>query len=314
MVNQLFLHVAIVIVGLFIIVKSADYVVYGVERYSRRLGLSGSVTGLIIISIAASMPEIFSALNGMFAGSSDVLFGSLIGNNFVHMGLLIGLIILFSRTINLEYSALQKSLLWIGALFLVPFVLMADGRLSRFDGFLLLTGYITYLVMMWRQEKASGGMKKHVPFKHIWKDGLVFIVALGALLLGARLLVFSSLQAAHILNIPPFLVAITIIGVGGAIDDFAIGLQSVRSGKGTIGVGDAIGSVMNEFLLFFGVVGIIKPLDVPIGQLWLGAVFLVVATMTTLTLLRYGKIRRWHGIILISLYFIYLGIEIGKAF
>jgi uncharacterized membrane protein YphA (DoxX/SURF4 family) len=75
----------------------------------------------------------------------------------------------------------------------LPFLLILDGVLSRIDAVILVVIYLAYLVMVWRKEGQLGKMKKDVKLKRIYVDGIIFIIALSALLLSARWLVFSSI-------------------------------------------------------------------------------------------------------------------------
>lgn len=312
MIIPIIVNSVAIIVALFIILKSADYLIYGVREYSNKIGLTGSASGFIIVSMAGSMTEIFSAVSGLFSGSEGVVFGTIIGNNLVHFAVLMGLVFFFSRDISLENPVLENSLWLVSILFFLPFILMVDGYLGRIDGVILLTGFIFFIGKIWYDEK-SEGIKENLKLKEIWKESTIFVLALIGVLIGARLLVVSSLQLSIIMRIPAYLVSLIVIGFGATIDDFSVVLGSLLGGEEEIGMGDAIGSAMNELLLFFGLVGIIKPISIPINDIWIGATFLIGVVAISLFLLYTKKAKRWHGIGLMMIYVIYLVIEISKA-
>ena len=312
--NPVVFSVIIIIASLFIILKAADLLVYGVADYARRLGLSDSVSGLVIVSMAASLPEILASLTGLVSADPGVFFGTILGNNLVHMGLLVGFIALLAgrAKISFESRLLKKSSLVLWFLLMLPFVLMSDGRLSRADGLVLLFAFAFYLVRVWRMEGSLGKIKKNVKFKHIWRDMFIFCGSLVAILLAVRLLVFGAVNIAHELGIPSYFIALTIIGVGGTIDDFAISFRSVLRKHEAIGVGDAVGSVVNEFLLFFGLVGLFYPVDVPFGSLLNAVIFLVIGITVTLYLVHRGRVNWKHGVLLLLIYSLFIGIEVWK--
>ena len=53
----LIFHAFIILASLAIIVKAADYLVNGITHYSEKLGLSDYITGMIVVAMAASVPE-----------------------------------------------------------------------------------------------------------------------------------------------------------------------------------------------------------------------------------------------------------------
>ena len=314
--NPIIFSVIVIIASLFIILKAADLLVEGVSGYAHKLGLSDSISGLVIVSLAASMPEILASLTGLISADPGVFFGTVLGNNLVHMGLLVGCIALFAgrAKISFESKLLEKSSLLIWFLLMLPFLLMSDGRLSRTDGLLLLFAFAFYIIRIWKIEGSFGKIKKNVKFKHIWRDMFIFCGSLVAILLAVRLLVFGAINIAHELGIPSYFIALTIIGVGGTIDDFAISFRSILKKRAAIGVGDAVGSVVNEFLLFFGLVGLIYPIDVPFNSLLNAIVFLIIGTTITLYLVKKGKVNWKHGILLLLVYASFLAIEIWKFY
>ena len=314
--NPIIFSSIVIIVSLFIILKAADLLVTGVSDYARKLGLSDSLSGLIIVSLAASMPEILASLTGLVSADPGVFFGTVLGNNLVHMGLLVGAIALFAgrAKISFESKLLEKSTLLIWFLLMLPFVLMSDGRLSRADGLVLLFAFAFYIIRIWRMEGSFGKIKRNVEFRHIWRDMFVFCGSLVAILLAVRLLVFGAVNIAHVLGIPSYFIALTIIGVGGTIDDFAISFRSIWRKHAAIGVGDAVGSVVNEFLLFFGLVGLIYPVDVPFNSLLNAVIFLVIGITITLYLVKKGKVNWKHGLLLLLVYAAFISIEIWKFY
>ncbi len=300
----------VLLASFYILFKSADLIVYGISDYARRLGLSDAIIGLVVVAMAASAPEIISSLTGFLTGQEGVGFGTILGSNMVHVGFALGLLCLLGRKVKLEPNIFTKQRLLMWALLMLPFVLALDGQLSRVDGVLLLTGFCLYLARLWQVEGTLGHIRKNVQLRTVWKDAVIFMLALAALLLAGRWLVFSSVQIANYFNIPAYFIALTVIGIGTTIPDFAVEIKSLRKQHTSIGLGDLLGSLMIELLLFFGIVSLIRPIQVNILQVMNALIFLS-GLITIMMFLLKRKALTWkHGIFFLCCYLAFLLVEI----
>jgi len=302
----------VLLASFYILFKSADFLVIGISSYARRLGLSDALIGLVVVAMAASAPEIISALTGFLTGQEGVGFGTILGSNMVHVGFALGLLLLIGKKIKLEPNIFTKQRIMMWIILMLPFLLALDGELSRVDGAVMIGAFVFYLIRLWKIEGAAGRIKKEVKFKHIWTDALIFMLALAALILGGRWLVFSSVQIAAYLNIPAYFIALTVIGVGTTIPDFAVEIKSLFKKHASIGLGDLMGSLMIELLLFFGLVAIFMPIKVNLFQALNAIIFLALGITLIMFWMNKKELTWKHGLTFIGLYLIFLAIEIYK--
>ncbi|MEM4253766.1 MAG: sodium:calcium antiporter [Candidatus Woesearchaeota archaeon] len=302
----------IVVASLFLMFKAADLLVEGISGYAKKLGLSDAIIGLVVVAMAASSPEIISSVTGFLSGGSDVGFGAILGSNMVHVGFALGILALAGRKMPIETGLFSRQKLMMWAALMLPLLLALDGELSRVDGILLLAVFGLYLANLWRLEGAKGKMKKNVRLRRLWRDAFIFIGCLAAVLLAGRWLVFSSVTIARELGIPPYFIALTVIGIGTTIPDIAVELRSVFRAHAAIGLGDLLGSLMIEFLLFFGVMSLISPLKVSVPTVINALVFLTLGITTLMWIMR-GKYLTWkHGLLFLGYFIAFLAIEIWK--
>lgn len=302
----------VLIASLYILLKSADYIVLSIGNYAKRLGLSNAIIGLVVVAMAASAPEIISSLTGFLSSGESVGFGSILGANMVHVGFALGILCLVGRKVKLEPNIFTKRRLLMWAFLMLPFILALDGQLSRPDGAILIIAFCTYFGILWKLEGTLGKIKKEVKIKHIWKDALVFLFAFTALMLSGRWLVESSVRISHELGIPAYFIALTIIGIGTTIPDIAIELKSVFSKREGIGLGDLLGSLVIELLLFFGILALVKPIDVNLGLVLNAFIFLVLLISAMIFFLNKKELTWKHGAFFMGGYFLFLLIEIYK--
>ncbi|PIN76325.1 hypothetical protein COV18_00230 [Candidatus Woesearchaeota archaeon CG10_big_fil_rev_8_21_14_0_10_37_12] len=310
--HPLVFNTIVLIASLYILFKSADYIIYGISRYAKKLGLSDAIIGLVVIAMAASSPEIISSLTGFLSGQESVGFGAIIGSNMVHAALALGLLCIIGKKIKLEPNIFtkQRFLMWIALM--LPFVLAADGLLSRSDGIILIGAFIAYLSKLWYIEGTLGKIKKNVHIKHLWKDALIFLIALTALLLAGRWLVFSSVQIANYFNVPAYFVALTVIGVGATIPDLSVELKSLFKKHASIGLGDLLGSLIIELLLFFGILALFKPIVINISQVLFSMSMLAISITVIMYWMNKKELTWKHGLVLMGIYAVFISVEIYK--
>ncbi len=304
---EVILLLLIIAASLAILLKSADHIILGISKYAKILGLSDALIGLLVVSMAASLPEVISSISGLIAGNIEVAAGALIGTNMVHLALVVGVLSLVGKKMNLSCEVLEDSKLLIFGLFILPFIVMSDGVLSRPDGLLLLGSFIIYVVFLWEKEGTLGKIKKNVKLEKIWKEVLIFAGGLVALLIAGRVLVYGVVNLSAALQISTYFITLIIIGIGSALPDFVVGLQSVFRKHQEIGIGDFIGSTMLQFLLYLGVVALIHPLTIDFKNTILAAIFLITSMGVLLLFLNKKEITWKHGLILIGIYLLFIG-------
>lgn len=308
--HPMLFHIFIIAASLIVVIRASDLLVYGVTNYSKKLGLSDYIIGLIVVSIGASVPELISSIMGSILADSGIVLGTIIGSNVMGMTFVIGILAMVGKKIKVNYKLLHETEYLVTALCALPFLLLMNGILSRLDGIILIAAFMVYLIILWKKEGKMGRLKKDVKVKKIWYHSLVFVGSLMALLLSARWLVFSSSALSSMLNIPSYFLGLTVIAVGGSMPDITVSIRAILSGHQDVAFGDVLGSVVTKFTLFLGILALINPLTINPWYVINGAVF-GVGTVTLTYLMSKDKILSWkEGTILFSLYFLFLGIEI----
>ncbi|MBD3248689.1 hypothetical protein GF336_01470 [Candidatus Woesearchaeota archaeon] len=302
----LLFHILIIIASLVLLILAADKALDGIVNYARKLGLSGYLIGLIVISIGASMPELVSSLMGSFEGDAGVIFGTILGSNISGIALVVGASALFAKKLDLDPHVLERTEVMTFFMVLLPFILILDGVLGRIDAAVMILVYLVYIYMVWRKEGQMGGIKKDVKLERIYLDGIIFALALAVILLSGRYLVYSSIRVSSILEIPSYLVSLVIIGLGTSMPDLTVSIRSLMKGEKGIGIGNSLGSIVVKSLLFLGILALLNPIIV---DPWTIA-FAEFALLLSIGLIFYftsKKMLTWkHGLILIGVYLVFI--------
>jgi cation:H+ antiporter len=309
--DPLLTNIAFLLLSLVFIFWAADLVVLGISGYAKRLGMSDFLSGTLVVALAASMPEIVSSVTALFAGKQDMLFGTILGTNMVHVALVTGLVAIIGKKVKVESTALARILIPLWFALMLPLVLiLVRGGLGRVEGAVLLLIFAVYVVWIWRQES---GMLHPAKLKHLWRNAAIFLGALIVILITGNTLVSSSIVLSFLLGIPTYFLALTVVGVGGALPDLALAIRSLRQGHQEIGVGDALGSLAIEFLLFFGLVGVLSPVKIPAAESWTTIMFLAVGITILFLAVRKKELTWKTGVVLVSLFALYIVVETLRA-
>jgi len=306
----LIFNLGVIAIFFIILVKSANLLVIGIDKYAKKEGLSDYLVGLLIVSLTASTPEFVSSLTGLVKGDSGIIFGTILGSNIAGITLVLGVLALVGRNLKLENKILKRMEVLLFFMIMLPFFLGADGLLSRLDGLALVLAYFGYATMLWVREKETGHMKKNVKVKLIWKESFIFIGALAVLFISSMLLVDSSIKVANILNIPTFVMAVVVLGIAASLPDLFVGVKALLEGDAGVGIGNSLGSMVVKALLFLGVIALMQPLVLDINQLWI-SIFVTILSLGIVMYLSEKGMMNWkHGLMLLLVYILYLTMEL----
>lgn len=137
---------------------------------------------------------------------------------------------------------------------------------------------------------------------------IVFIISLAVLILGADWLLESAQKIGLKLGLSPFVVGVTIIGVGTSLPELISSLVATFNGLSGFAVDNAVGSNIANILLVVGLATLFaKKLQVSKDLINLDLPLLAISTTIFLLVAMDGNINFFESLFLIATYIIYLG-------
>lgn len=163
---MLALQIFLLVVGLALLVKGADWLVDGSAGIARKLKISPLVIGLTVVAFGTSAPELAVSVTSAIKHSTDIAVGNVVGSNIANILLILGLSALMRR-LTVQKSSLFLDfpvLIGSGAL-LIAFGLWGDS-LVWWEGLIFLAvfaGYVTLLILQAKREqkKEEAGVFSH---------------------------------------------------------------------------------------------------------------------------------------------------------
>ncbi len=297
--------------GLVLLTLGAELLVRGAAAFARRCGLSPLVVGLTVVSIGTSMPELVVSVDAAIQGNEAIGIGNIVGSNISNIALILGLAALV-RPMDVEAQVVRLDAPILVGVSLLLVVLVLDGRLGGVDGGLLTLGVVGYLSFtVWAargtSERVHDEVSNVLPSQtsQIWEVGL-FVLGIVGLLFGANLLVEGAVRIARLYEVSQLVVGLSVVAVGTSLPELATSVLAAYRGKGTIAIGNAIGSCILNILGILGLTATALPLSTA-ALSTVELVLMVGVTVLVLPLLRSDfTLSRGEGAGLLTLYIGYM--------
>jgi cation:H+ antiporter len=179
----------LVLIGLVLLVVGTRWLVQGSVDLARAFGVSELLIGLTIIAAGTSLPELATSVVASIRGERDIAVGNIVGSNIFNVTVVLGAAAAAAPDgVAVSHTALHFDVPVMLAASLVCLPLFfTGGRISRWEGVLLLSyyaAYVAYLVLGASSHEALGAFS--------W---VMLFFALPGTLLGIAVSLFWALRA-----------------------------------------------------------------------------------------------------------------------
>lgn len=300
-------QVLLLIFGIVVVLKSADWLTNGAVGLATKLGISQIVIGLTIVAIGTSMPEFFVSIVSAIKGTPDLAVGNIVGSNIFNVLLIVGVAATVAP-IAIQRATVRRDIpIAIVASIMLTFM-MLDDNISRTDALILFAAFIAFIWITLRNSKNDANEKDASTEKVIptWKSVLFIIFGLVGLVLGSNIFVDNASSLAHGWGISDAVIGLTIVAGGTSLPELATSAVAARKGDSGIAIGNVLGSNVFNILMILGLTGIISPMH--IQNITYIDMAVMVISMALFWLFSFTKLRveRWEGCVLIACFLGYI--------
>ena len=312
-------------VGLFVLIKGADYLIEGASSIARKFGLPSILVGLTIVAFGTSLPEFLINIFAASRGSADLALGNVIGSNLANILLVLAVVALvYPAQVKIPTVWKEIPFGFLGALALLVLAndVFFDGApfsvLSRSDGLVLVLFmfiFIAYLVesaIKGRVDKkdsdTSGALSASRTALYIG-GGIV------ALYFGGSWSVSSAVAIARGLGASEFLISATIVALGTSLPELVTCVKAALKRDTDMAVGNIVGSNIFNIFWVLGATAFVFPVPVPSG-LNFDLLWLLAASALLFVFMFTGgrhKLERWEGVLFLVAYALYLALIIIRG-
>ena len=302
------------IVGLIVLVFSAQHFVDGAAACARRFGMPPLLVGMVVVGFGTSAPEMAVSVLAAIQNNPGIALGNAYGSNICNIALILGLTALI-RPIAVPQRALRVETPILFVITALAAGQALDGRLGRVDALILLlvfAGLMTANIRSGLKKRGTapepvGPEAADMPLSRAL---LKVFLGLVALVLSSRLLVWGAVAIARNFGVSDLVIGLTIVAIGTSLPELASSLAAAAKGEDDLALGNILGSNLFNTLAVVGLAAGIRPIavepavlsrDIPVMALLTLALYLVGWAPRGQT----GRINRLEGGLHFAVYLSY---------
>lgn len=303
-----------ILILVFVLVKSADLIKTSLVSVSYGLNINYFISGFVLLSIASSLPEMSVGVTSASHDVPELSLGNLFGATLFLLTLTLGSLAIKHKSIPFKTMFGRAEIIASLALISLMVVVIADGRLSTFDGVILILAHLSLILYLIYKTKKKNDLKttkvaisnrKLLTAMAKGAVGLVFLV------LSSNLLVDLLERLSISLGIPELILGVLLLGVTTNLPELTVALTSKTGNQNKVAAGNVIGSaVMNVPIL--GLLGILSPFEI---EAFSAVAPIAMILLLVCVLLGYfawtdKKVVRWEGVVLVTLYVVMIAFQL----
>ncbi len=291
-----------ILVGLVLLVWSADRFVDGAASTASYFGMPPLLIGMVIVGFGTSAPEMVVSAFSALQGNPGLALGNAYGSNITNIALILGFTAVISPVL-VRPQVLRRELPLLTLVTALSIWQLWDGVISRLEGCILLG--VFFLVMGWSIWR---GMRENKEIIHdrseedetaespssLGKSIFSLVIGFILLVVSSKILVWGAVEIAQKLGVSDIIIGLTIVALGTSLPELASSVIAARKGEDDIALGNIIGSNLFNTLAVVGIAGSIAPITAGQEVLYRDA---LVMSLLTVSLFIIGYSFRGKGII-----------------
>lgn len=316
--------IAAVVVGLALLIWSADRFVDGAAAAARLLGISTLIIGMVVIGFGTSAPEIGVSVIAVLQGTPGIAIGNALGSNIANIGLILGITAILV-SIPVESHLLKTEF----PLLLIATAVMAwclyDLQLGHAEGALLVALLLVMLYYLIRQHRQHPDEYAQLdsdtveiavdavePSSNLTlPQALLWILAgLVLLVISSKALVWGASNIAREFGISELIIGLTIVALGTSLPELAASIAGLRKNVPDVVIGNVIGSNLFNSLAVVGIPALVAPFEFERSAMIRDLPVVIGLTVVLVLMSRFPgalprHLTRSKGIVLLAAFVIY---------
>jgi len=309
---------ALVLVGFFLLMWSADLLVDNASELAKNIGMSNFLVGIIVVGFGTSAPELFVSAMASLDGKGNLALGNALGSNITNIGMVLGCAALV-RALPVDRSTATRDIPIVLLTGVVAIALILDGLLSFIDGTILLAVLIGYLVWSSKSQKpteietstddSSADERKSTAVYAAWTTFSIVV-----LMTASEILVTGASAIAEYFGVGELIIGLTVVAIGTSLPELAAAIAAARKGVHDMIIGNIIGSNVFNILGVLGLTGFIRATEIDTNALWrdFPVMFAFTLVMFIFAMTK-GRFSRIEGGIMLGGYLAYIGYLISVS-
>lgn len=315
------LEILLIIPGILLLMKGADYFVEAASSLALKLKVKPIFIGLTVVAFGTSFPELIVNIFSAVDNNTQIAFGNIVGSNIVNLLLILGVSAIISKLkVNSNTVWKEIPMSFLATIILLIFALEGFLNAKNFSnltslnaeitfshGIILLMFFIVFLYYTFGIAKNTEKIDEDIKEESLPKSIAFVILGLSAVILGGKLTVDSAIQIANLFGVSQTLIGLTIVAVGTSLPELITSIIAARKNQADLAIGNVIGSNIFNIFFILGITSLIRGIPINFYNL-IDLVFLMIVTFyvfVSLFILEKHKLGKFEGISMVLLYLAY---------
>ena len=311
------------IIGFLLLAFGGDALVRGAVGVAKHLRISPLITGLVLVGLGTSLPELITSLNAAYRGSPDLAVGNVIGSNIANILLILGITAMI-KPINADPKLFKRDAPMLALATLACVFFAWIGYFGRITGIVFIATMVAYIIYAYRSEVAVNDesailhqkeamLAEPAPNRLVASIPLV-IIGMAMIAFGADLLVNASIEFARNFGVSEAIIGLTVIALGTSLPELATSIVAAIKGEGDIAFGNILGSNIFNCLGILGATALAVPIQVDTEAIKYDLLLMIAVTILLLFFaFTQAVLSRREGALFLVLYIGYLAALIFKV-
>ena len=292
-------------IGILLLAIGGDRLVLGSVALSNKLKVPAFITGIFIIGFGTSLPELFVTISALNKNETDIAVGAIIGSNIINILLILGLSLVLSNKKSLETISSKDIFVMIICAFLFSYFLQI-GFISNIWSIIMVVLLPIYLFVSYR----FFNRENQFIDDSSEKGSVILNLLIGfiAIIYGSEIFIEGLIYISEVLNIPEAIIGISLAAIGTSLPELAVTIASFARGKGSVAIGNVVGSNIFNILGVLGLSALING-QIIFSKSFSGfdTIILILSSVWVYILLRNGSANpKLYGSISLIGYFSYM--------
>jgi cation:H+ antiporter len=292
-------------IGILLLAIGGDRLVLGSVALSNKLKVPAFITGIFIIGFGTSLPELFVTISALNKNETDIAIGAIIGSNIINILLILGLSLVLSNKKSLETISSKDIFVMIICAFLFSYFLQI-GFISNIWSIIMVVLLPIYLFVSYR----FFNRENQFVDDSSEKGSVILNLLIGfiAIIYGSEIFIEGLIYISEVLNIPEAIIGISLAAIGTSLPELAVTIASFVRGKGSVAIGNVVGSNIFNILGVLGLSALING-QIIFSKSFSGfdTIILILSSVWVYILLRNGSTNpKLYGSISLIGYFSYM--------
>lgn len=263
-----------VVVGLIVLVWSADKFIDGAADTAGYLGMSPLMVGMLIVGFGTSAPEMVVSAFAAFDGNPGIALGNAYGSNIANIGLVLGITALL-YPLSVGSRIVKREIPLLVLVLVLCFGLLYDSTINQVEAVLMLLAIVIIMIFNTFYSSDSDSLNDSLVAENseeqigeaavkptLAQSLMWLIIGLVLLLISSKYLVDGAVGIAEYFGVSKLVIGLTVIAIGTSLPELASSIAAAKKGESDIVLGNIIGSCLFNALAVVGIAGVIKPMSI----------------------------------------------------